>query len=237
MKEDATMKKRIIAMALVIMLMFALCACGKKQEAAPAATQAPEAQTEAPAPEAAPAESEAPAQTEAPAETEAPKESPKGIEPDSGVYPITSVGKGFTIDYDSKYVANELMSGVVIINAGTVGTGEGIPYCTVNVMSKEDAGDAVTLLNNLAASAQEELDKDLETLPGEPVKVLESRDIYYIYYTYKDKDAGGTVCCAFYAENLDNGDVAVFNSLALEKDADTVNAILKLAIESFKRVG
>ena len=45
------MKNRIIAMALVIVMLFALSACGKKQEAAPtpAPTEAPAAPTEAPA--------------------------------------------------------------------------------------------------------------------------------------------------------------------------------------------
>ena len=154
-----------------------------------------------------------------------------GVEPDSGVYTITSAGKNFSIDYDSKYVANELPSGNIIINAGTE---EGIPFCTVSLFSQEAAGDAVSYLNDLAASAVAELGKEIETQPGEPKKALESRDIYYIFYSYKDKDAGGTVVCAYYAENLDSGEIAVFNSLALEQDADTVNAILKLAIETFK---
>jgi len=230
------MKKRIIAMALVIVMLFALSACGKKQEAAPAATEAPApAATEAPAaesPEAAATEAPA-AETEAPAEktVEEVIEANGGIEHDSGVYTITSVGKSFSIDYDSKYVANELPSGNVIINAGT---DEGIPYCTVGLFDADIAGDAVSYLNDLGASAIEELGKDIETEPGEPKKALESRDIYYIYYTYKDKDAGGTVVCAYYAENLDSGEIAVYNSLALEQDADTVNAILKLAIETFK---
>ncbi len=227
------MKRRILAIALVIVMIFALSACGGKQEAAPAATQAPApAATEAPAPA---TEAPAPA-TEAPAPAaeqpkEGAKEEPKGIEPNSGIYPYTSSAKNFTIDYDSLYVANELPTGSIIINAGT---DEGIPYCVVSLLDAEVAGDAVSYLKDLSAGAQEELGKDIVTEPGEPQKALESRDIYYIYYTYKDKDAGGTVCCAYYAENLENGSVAVFNSLALEQDADTVNSILKLAIESFK---
>ena len=225
------MKKRMIAMALVIVMIFALGACGKKQEAAPAATEAPApAATEAPAPA---TEAPAPA-TEAPAApaTEAPKEEPKGIPDGSGVVTITSKAKNFSIDFDSDAaVANELGTGSIIINAGT---DEGIPYCTVSILEPDAADDAASYLKDLAAGAEEELGKDIATKADEPKKALESRDIYYIYYTYKDMDAGGTVCCAYYAENLDNGDIVVFNSLALEQDAETVNAILKLAIESFK---
>ena len=38
-KEDMKMKKRIIAICLVLVMLFALSACGKKQEAAPAARE------------------------------------------------------------------------------------------------------------------------------------------------------------------------------------------------------
>ena len=47
------------------------------------------------------------------------------------------------------------------------------------------------------------------------------------------KDADGTVACAYYAENLEDGSVVVYNSTALEEQADVVNGILKLAIETF----
>ena len=40
-------------------------------------------------------------------------------------------------------------------------------------------------------------------------------------------------CSASSAENLEDGSVAVYNSTALEDQADVVNGILRLAIETF----
>ena len=75
--------------------------------------------------------------------------------------------------------------------------------------------DAESYLKEMADASEIELGKDLQTKAGDPTKVdFGDRDIYYIYYTYKDKDAGGTVACAYYAENLEDGSVAVYNSTA-----------------------
>ncbi len=81
----------------------------------------------------------------------------------------------------------------------------------------------------------EELGKSMVTKAGEPKKIsYGDRDIYYIAYTYKDKDAGGNVMTVYYAENLKDGDVAVYTSSALEGQTQDVDAILSLAIKSFK---
>ena len=236
MKEDITMKNRMIALVLVILMLSALTACGKS-EPAPAATEAPA--VEAPVEETAPAAGAAPAEEapveEAPAPAEAPAEAP-GIEPDSGEYTKVSEAKGFSVRFDSKYVASELPgSGNIKIDANTDMTAipGSIPYVTVSLYSKEDAEDAVSFLKNLA-DATSDLGKKLETKPGEPKKVeLGDRDIYYIFYTYKDTDLNGVIASAFYAENLANGDVAVFNSLALQEDTSVVDGILNLAVNSF----
>ena len=201
MKEDITMKNRMIALVLVILMLSALTACGKS-EPAPAATEAPA--VEAPVEETAPAEGAAPAEEapveEAPAPAEAPAEAP-GIEPDSGEYTKVSEAKGFSVRFDSKYVASELPgSGNIKIDANTDMTAipGSIPYVTVSLYSKEDAEDAVSFLKNLA-----------------------------------DATSDLVIASAFYAENLANGDVAVFNSLALQEDTSVVDGILNLAVNSF----
>ena len=206
------MKNKIIALALVIVMLFALSACSAKQSAP--------APTETPAPTAEPT----------------PAPTPAGIEPDSGIHTIVSKAKGFSIDYDSKYVANELPMGGIIINAGT---DEGVPYCTVSVMEQQIMGvdnvvDAYTYLQELGASAVEELGDAILTAPEDPSTFIEGRDLYYIYYTYNSEELGGTVICAYYAENLEDGRVVVFNSAALEPDNATVSGIVQLMVDSFK---
>jgi len=220
------MKNKIIALALVIVMLFALSACSAKQSAP--------APTETPAPTAEPTPEPTPEPTAEPT----PEPTPAGIEPDSGIHTIVSKAKGFSIDYDSKYVANELPMGGIIINAGT---DEGVPYCTVSLMEKQIMGvdnvlDAVTYLQELGTSAVEELGDAMLTPPGEPTTFIEGRDLYNIYYTYNDEQLGGMVICAYYAENLEDGRVVVFNSTALEPDNPTVTEIIKLAVDTFKIV-
>ena len=66
--------------------------------------------------------------------------------------------------------------------------------------------------------------------------IIEGRDLYYIYYTYNSEELGGTVICAYYAENLEDGRVVVFNSNALEPDNATVSGIVQLMVDTFKIV-
>ncbi|MBQ6927787.1 MAG: hypothetical protein IJQ36_05695 [Oscillospiraceae bacterium] len=217
------MKNRIIAMALVIVMLFALSACGKKQEAAP--TPAP---TEAPA---------TPAPTATPEPTPEPTAEPVSVpvEPDSGVHTIKSTTKNFSIDYDSKYVANELPSGAIIVNAGTE---EGIPYVTVSIMEKEIMGqqnvtDATTYLLSLSQSAVEELGDAIISAPSQLPSPIEGRDLIGFYYVFQD--GGNNIVCTYFAEKTENDSIVVYNARSLEgEDLTTVNSILQLAVESFK---
>ena len=246
-KEDANMKKRMIAMALLIVMIFALAACGGKQEAAPA--EQPAAQDAAPADtapaDAAPADA-APADA-APADTpeaQEPAEQPgeddflaaaiaSGIPDGSGVVTITSEDQGFSIDFDSdKYTAFPNQVGNIDIYAGQE---EGIPMCSVMLRLKENTDDAVAFLKSTAESIEIEQGKNMVKKADEPKKVdFGDRDLYYIVCTYKDKDAGGNVQCVYYAENLKSGDVAVYTSRALEGQTDDVQAILQRAVQTFK---
>ena len=244
-KEDTNMKKRMIAIGLLIMMLFALPACGSKTEAspAPAAQSAPAAEA-APAPAEKPAEQPAEQPTEQPAEKPAEQAEPESVDlgpavanekaiPDgSGIVTSKSSMLGFSFDFDSdKYVAMENMVGNIDVFAGT---DEGIPRCTVAVHSSE-SGDAVSYLKTLVEGIETEKGKDMVNKSGDPKQIpFGDRDIYYVAYTYKDKEAGGNVLCAYYAENLKNGGIAVFTSSALEGQTQDVDAILQLAIQTFK---
>lgn len=201
------MKKNVIALALIIVMLFSLSACGSKDET-PAATEAPDQSVSA---------SDYPVVTPgAPAI------------PESGVTTYVSEVNGISFDYDVQYVAMTNPAGNAVIYAGESAD---LPFCTVSLLPMTDAE---AYLKEMASASEVELGSDLQTKAGDPTKVdYGERDIYYIYYTYKDKDAGGTVACAYYAENLEDGSTVVYNSTALEDQADVVNGILKLAIETF----
>lgn len=201
------MKKNVIALALIIVMLFSLSACGSKDEA-PAATDAPDQSVSV---------SDYPVVTPgAPAI------------PESGVTTYVSEVNGISFDYDVQYVAMTNPAGNAMIYAGE---STDLPFCTVSLLPMTDAE---AYLKEMASASEVELGSDLQTKAGDPTKVdYGERDIYYIYYTYKDKDAGGIVACAYYAENLEDGSTVVYNSTALEGQADVVNGILKLAIETF----
>ena len=201
------MKKNVIALALIIVMLFSLSACGSKDET-PAATEAPDQSVSV---------SDYPVVTPgAPAI------------PESGVTTYVSEVNGISFDYDVQYVAMTNPAGNAMIYAGE---STDLPFCTVSLLPMTDAE---AYLKEMASASEVELGSDLQTKADDPTKVdYGERDIYYIYYTYKDKDAGGTVACAYYAENLEDGSIVVFNSTALDDQADVVNGILKLAIETF----
>ena len=235
--------KKYIALILLFVMIFALAACGKSEAPAPAQTEAPAEQAAEPAE--VPAESaEAPAEqaaepAEAPAESaEAPAEQAaeapaavQGIEPNSGVYKFSDPESRIHFDFDSKYAAMRNPGGNVTVFAGA---DEGMNICHVSVLDKESAGDAVSYLKGMAESAELELGKNLKAKAGDPQKIdYLGREIYYITYVYASKAAGGDVRTAYYAENLPSGEVVVYDSNALEGQTADVDAILKLALESF----
>lgn len=230
--------KKYIALTLLFVMIFALAACGKSEAPAPAQAEAPaEAQEAAPAEQAeAPAEQPAePAQEQeaTPAEQPAEQAAPaaQGIEPNSGVYKFSDPESRIHFDFDSKYAAMRNPGGNVTVFAGA---DEGMNICHVSVLDKETAGDAVSYLKGMAESAVTELGKNLKVQAGDPQKIdYLGREIYYISYVYASKEAGGNVRTAYYAENLPSGEVAVYDSNALEGQTADVDAILKLALETF----
>ena len=230
------MKNRILAIALLIVMMFTLAACGSKDEAPAVETEAPAAETEAPAveTEAPAAETEAPVvETPAPEPTELPVEdvitANGGVEPNSGVYKVTSSVNGISFNYDSKYVESENSVGNFVIYADP--STPSIPYCTVSLI--EDT-TAVDYLKEMAAAAKEEQGDSLQTQPGEPVAgEVNGRSVSSISYSFKAKDSAGVVVNTYYAEDLGNGSIVVFASSALEGATEDVEAILKLAMETF----
>lgn len=213
--------KKIISLALVIIMLFALCACGKKEEA-PAPTDAPVADEPA-------IETVEPTAEPTPAPT--PEPTPVGVEHDSGIYSYASEDGGFSFDYDSKYAPVENFVGNVSVYAGT---DTGIPYCIIALIADTDA---VSYLKGMAEGAKIELGDSLVAEAGEPESAdIEGRDISYIYYTYNNADMGGNVVCFIYAENLESGEVVAYSSYAVEGETADVDSIIDLAIKTFKMV-
>jgi len=217
MKKNFRTILSLILVCILTVMLLSLAACGKKDE--PAAQEAPAQDVAAPAVD--PAADSAPAE-ELPAEA-----APASAVASDGVF--TSESKGFSFGYDPSFIAMANPAGNAVVYAGD---DVELPFCTVSLIS---GTSAVDYLKEMAAASVIELEKSLETQAGEPAQIpYGDRDIYYIFYTYSDKDAGGTVECAYYAENLSSGDVVVYNSTALSGAADDVNAILKTAIETFR---
>ena len=213
--------KKIIALALVLVMLFALSACGKEE--------APEV-TEAPAPvETAEPVVETVEPTAEPVPT--PEPTPVGIEPDTGLYTITSDVNGISFEFDSKYVAMQNPLGNIDVFAGA---GAEMPYCNVSLVKDTDA---VSYLNNIIAAAKIELEDTMKSAPAEPAAVQfgekGEKEVQYIRYTYDNADLGAVVACAYYAETLESGETIVYSYTALEEDTVDVEGIIKLAIETF----
>lgn len=210
-----TLKHMIVALTLLlaVAMLLSLAACGKEE--APAATQAPAAQTPA-----------APADTQAPtAEPEAqPSAQP---ETEEGVF--VSASKGFRFEYDPKYIAvANPADNAMIYPTGDVE----MPFCSVSLIP---GSSAVEYLKEMGASAAEELGDSLKTAPAEPVDAgVENRQVYSISFRYESFEDGSMVACTYYAEDLPSGDIVVYNSTAPDGDTAVVDEILKTAIATFQ---
>lgn len=210
--------KKIIALALVLVMLFALSACGKEE--APEATEAPVVtETEEPA-----IETIEPVEEPEPT----PEPAPVGIEPDSGMYTVTSTANGISFEYDSKYVAMQNPMGNISVFAGTEAD---IPYCVVSLMADTDA---VSYLNDMVSAVEAQLGNTVVTAPKAPEAVkFGEKEVQYIFYTYSDDELGAVVECAYYAETLESGETVVYSYTALEEDSVDVESIIKHAIETF----
>ena len=135
------MKKNVIALALIIVMLFSLSACGSKDET-PAATEAPGQSASV---------SDLPAATPgAPAV------------PESGVTTYVSEVNGISFDYDVQYVAMTNQAGNAMIYAGE---STDLPFCTVSLIPMTDAE---SYLKEMADASEIELGKDLQTKAGDP---------------------------------------------------------------------
>ena len=212
--------KKIIALALVLVMLFALSACGKEE--APAATEAPVV-----------VETEAPVEATAeptPEPTPEPEPTPTGIEPDSGMHTFKS-DAGISFEFDSKYVAMQNPVGNVTVFAGTDAE---IPFCTISLMNDTTAAD---YLKDLAAGAVIELGDSMVTAPAEPAAVtVGEKEVQFISYTYNDEDLAAVVACAYYAETLESGETVVYGYTAVEESTADVESIVTHAIETFELV-
>ena len=216
MNKTLTRVLTVLVLLLAVVMLLSLAACGKEE--APAVTEAP----------AAPAATEAPAaQTAAPAEEPAaePSAQPETVE---GLF--VSASKGFRFEYDPAYIAlSNPADNAVIYPTGDVE----LPFCSVSLIP---GSSAVDYLKEMSAAALEELGDAVRTMPGEPADAgVEGRQVYFITFTYDSFEAEGTVVCAYYAEDLPGGDIAVYNATALEGDTAVADGIVKTAIETFQK--
>ena len=210
--------KKIIALALVLVMLFALCACGKEE--APEATEAPEVvATKAPV-----------EPTAEPTPEPTPEPAPVGIEPDSGMHTFKS-DAGISFEFDSKYVAMQNPVGNVTVFAGTEAE---IPFCTVALVADTTAEAYIA---ELSAATEIEHAEDIVIAAGEPTTVtVGEKELSYIYYTYNDAELNAVVACAYYAETLESGETVVYSFTALEEDTAVVESIINYAIETFELV-
>lgn len=218
MKKTLKPLKNAFVLVLAMVMLLSLAACGKKE--APAATEAP----------ALPAATEAPAVQSGEAVAE-PSEEPAAqpsAQPEVTEGLFVSASKGFRFQYDPKYVAvANPADNAMIYPTGDVE----LPFCSVSLIP---GTNAVEYLKDMAAAALVELEGSIKTAPGDPVDAgVEGRQLYSISFSYDSFEAEGVIVCAYYAEDLPNGDIVVYNSTAMEGNTAVADEILKTAIETF----
>jgi hypothetical protein len=216
----------IMILALTLCLLFSLSACGNNDETPEEATAAP---TETVTVTAEPVEeTEAPVETEEVVESIIPVDTPVPTADANGMITYTSLINNFSFRFDQQYITMTNPAGNAVVYAG--GDTE-LPFCNVSIIFDADAADYLTQMADASVS---ELGDSIKTAAGEPQSLdYGDRDIYYISYTFADEDAGGTVACVYYAENLDNGNIVVYSSTALDGATEAVDSILQTAIETF----
>lgn len=224
MKKNLRRLPGLIALMLAMLMMLSLAACSG-EEAPAESTQTPAVtETQVPAEDTA-------TPSPSPEDTLLPTATPVPTANSDGQLTFTSMSKGFSFQYDEKYIAlSNQADNAMIYPAGDTT----LPYCSVSLVSDTDA---VSYLKEIAAGAMIEMEGSLSTAPGEPVsEEIDGREIYTVSYaySYEDESVSGTVICIYYAEDVAEGQVAVYSSTALEADSETVGGILALAIETFK---
>ncbi len=210
--------KKILALALAMVMLFALSACGKEE--APEATEAPAVVETA----------EPVIETLEPVEEAEPTPvpTPTGIEPDSGMYTVTSDINGISFEYDSKYVAMQNPVGNINVFAGT---DTEMNYVTVALITDTDT---VSYLNDIVTATGIELEGRIVTAAAAPEAVsVGGKEVQCIYYTYTAEGAEGNIACSYYAHNLDDNSVVVYSYIALEGQTEDVDGIIAHAIETF----
>ena len=224
MKKNFRRLSCLTALMLAMLMMLSLAACSG-EEAPAESTQTPAVtETQVPAEDTA-------TPSPSPEDTLLPTATPVPTANSDGQLTFTSMSKGFSFQYDEKYIAlSNQADNAMIYPAGDTT----LPYCSVSLVSDTDA---VSYLKEIAAGAMIEMEGSLSTAPGEPVsEEIDGREIYTISYaySYEDESVSGTVICIYYAEDVAEGQAAVYSSTALEADSETVGGILALAIETFK---
>ena len=225
MKNNLRRVLIIAAVVLALLMLLSLAACGKEE--VPAATGTPAADVsldQEQGQESGPSPSPSP-------ETLLPAATPVPTANAEGQLTFTSMSKGFSFQYEEKYIAlsNQADNAIIYPSGDTT-----LPYCSVSLVTDTDA---VSYLKEIAAGASIELEGSMSAAPGEPADAgVEGRQVYTVSYSYsyEDEELSGTVVCTYYAEDIGENQVAVFSSTALEKDGETVAAILKLAMDTFK---
>ena len=224
MKKNFRRLSCLTALMLAMLMILSLAACSG-EEAPAESTQTPAVtETQVPAEDTA-------TPSPSPEDTLLPTATPVPTANSDGQLTFTSMSKGFSFQYDEKYIAlSNQTDNAMIYPAGDTT----LPYCSVSLVSDTDA---VSYLKEIAAGAMIEMEGSLSTAPGEPVsEEIDGREIYTVSYaySYEDESVSGTVICVYYAEDVAEGQVAVYSSTALEADSETVGGILALAIETFK---
>ena len=224
MKKNFRRLSCLTALMLAMLMMLSLAACSG-EEAPAESTQTPAVtETQVPAEDTA-------TPSPSPEDTLLPTATPVPTANSDGQLTFTSMSKGFSFQYDEKYIAlSNQADNAMIYPAGDTT----LPYCSVSLVTDTDA---VSYLKEIADGASIELEGSMSAAPGEPADAgVEGREVYTISYSYsyEDEELSGTVVCTYYAENISEGQVAVFSSTALEKDGETVASILKTAMDTFK---